>query len=196
MPYTLPTAPAVGATLDTASDRYIWSGSSWNLQPSTNVMTEFSDWSTRTPITITAVTTAPTKPATTIQDYVRYRRVGFKTYEVEYKYAQAAVGTNGSGQYLFGLPGGLTFDTSVHPLTTVIAGSSEHATYSVPNAFATVIPWGLNASKAVVLPYTSSTFRLWVYMDLTGARNFVESGSYNLSTNPIAYNVNFKFTAR
>lgn len=196
MVYTLPIAPTSGSTtIDSDTDRFIWNGSVYDNYPSTTPKLEFSNWSARTPMTIGAVTTAPTKPASPVIDYVRFRSLGNANYyEVEYKYAHTVAGTGGSGEYLFSLPGGLRFDTSVHPTTA--GSSSELASYSIPNALATIIPYGLNSAKTVVLPYSATAFRLWVYMDLVAARAVVNGGQYSLGTASIAYNISFKFTAQ
>ena len=62
-------------------------------------------------ITIGATTTAPTK-GTTAVDRIVHSRVENRLI-AEYQYKQSSIGAAGSGDYLFTLPLGLQFDTSV-----------------------------------------------------------------------------------
>jgi hypothetical protein len=67
-------------------------------------------------ITIGAVTTAPTK-GTTAVDKISWSREGAFA-NIKYEYRQTALGTNGSGVYLFSLPASLTMDTSIFSAST------------------------------------------------------------------------------
>jgi hypothetical protein len=59
-----------------------------------------------------AITTAPTV-GTVSRNNVKYRNVGGKNWEVYLTYAWSVGGSNGSGDYIFTLPGGLQFDITV-----------------------------------------------------------------------------------
>lgn len=71
------------------------------------------------PLTIGAVTTAPTK-GTIERDVASWRRVGANM-EIMYTYRQSTTGTNGTGIYLFPIPSGYAIDTSL--TGTVVAPS-------------------------------------------------------------------------
>ena len=113
------------------------------------------EWISAGPITITATTTNPTK-GTIVQDNVRYRRVNLTTWEVEYKYAQSTVGNAGTGTYIFALPSGIAFGTSV--LTTTSSTMSVLHNNAIP-ATATQA-WPLSLRPLLVIPRTSTTFQM------------------------------------
>lgn len=195
MPYILPAAPATGASFSTASDRYVWNGTRWNLQSTVNSANQPGDWVTVSGITIGGTTTAPTKPATRVQDYVRYRKTGFKNYELEYKYAQTSIGSGGSGDHVFSLPTGVSFNTTVHPIYNGALGSGV-ASYSLPNAACRVIAYGANDADALVVPFSATQFRLWVYIDLSNTRTLVGSVNYGINTiATMAYDIRLNITA-
>jgi hypothetical protein len=68
-----------------------------------------SDWIPYTMV-IGAITTAPTK-GTTVVDQAYWRRVG-DSMEIRYEYQQSAAGSAGSGTYRFPLPAGYSIDQS------------------------------------------------------------------------------------
>ncbi len=74
-------------------------------------------------ITIGATTTGPTKGTTSI-DRMITSRYGNRA-KIVYSYRQAAGGTAGSGEYLFSLPSGLSFDSSIIPDATATLYSSD-----------------------------------------------------------------------
>ena len=59
----------------------------------------------------------PTKGSTQF-DYITYELIGHKLYSIKMVYRQTTSGTKGLGTYLIKLPGGLSFDTTRHPLST------------------------------------------------------------------------------
>jgi hypothetical protein len=77
-------------------------------------------WTNAGAMTIGATTTPPTL-GTVANNSVYYRQIGPKEYEVVYKYVQSVGGSVGSGDYLFTLPAGLTFNTSL-PFQTAYTG--------------------------------------------------------------------------
>lgn len=195
MVYVLPTSPAVGASFSTGADRYQWNGTSWVKMSTTSPTSLPGDWITTQGITFTTTGTATSKPATRVIDYVRYRKTGFKNYEIEYKYAQTIQGSGGTGDLLVTLPGGLQFDQTVHPIYAGAAGVGL-ASYSLPNADATIIAYGVNDADAAVIPYSATQFRMWVYMDLSAARVIVTPGAYGFaSVANCSYNIRMNITA-
>ncbi|MFY9163314.1 hypothetical protein [Aquirufa antheringensis] len=116
-------------------------------------------WSTGVPITLGAITTAPTKGTTSI-DYVRYRNVGGKEYEVEYNILFTSVGTAGSGDYLFTLPGGLQFDFTSPGLIAYTGASGYNAMKNrIASSFGDLIVSGFHSSSEAI-PYNATQFRI------------------------------------
>lgn len=72
--------------------------------------TLITDWVSY-PLTIGASPTPPTKGGTISRDEARWRRIG-DSIQITYNFAQTAGGSNGSGNYLFPLPSGLTIDST------------------------------------------------------------------------------------
>lgn len=181
MPFTLPTAPIVGQVIRTGTDVYTWNGTRWTLAGTTS-SSILGQWINAGPITVGATTTASTKPATRLIDMVRYREVGFKTYEIEYKYAQIVQGSGGNGEYLFSLPAGLQFDTTIYPLYTGVSSAHGIVSYSIANARANMHFYGNNHVDALIIPWSATQFRVWVYQDLVAARQTVSNTAYGFNT--------------
>lgn len=105
--------------------RLISDGSNWRIL-SHRAETEWTDAGV---ITISATTTAPTKNNSVATDKIWWRRHAGDA-EVRMYYRQSATGsggTAGSGDYLFGMPSGLSIDTSRVTAQTVVIGSSFYA---------------------------------------------------------------------
>ncbi len=116
-------------------------------------------WSSSVPITIGATITAPTKGTTSI-DYVRYRNVGGKEYEVEYNILFTSAGTIGSGDYLFTLPGGLQFDFTSPGLIAYTGASGYNAMKNrIASSFGDLIVSGFHSSSEAI-PYNATQFRI------------------------------------
>ena len=80
-----------------------------------------SGWTSGGATTITATSANPTKGTTSI-DFILYRLVGPKIYEVKMSYYQTAAGSAGNGDYLFTLPAGLQFDTTYQGTNAAVGG--------------------------------------------------------------------------
>lgn len=85
------------------------------------VVQKTTDWVTTGTVTIGATTTAPTKGATAV-DKVWWRRVG-SNMEVRMEYRQTGAGGNGSGDYLFQIPGGYQIDLTKLTAYNTVEGS-------------------------------------------------------------------------
>lgn len=133
----------------------VYNGSSWN------VLTPTPTLNTQTGIVLTATTTAPTTGARAI-DQITWEDCGNK---VKLKYQLGiAGGTAGSGEYLFQLPTGMTFNTAANrnPLfTTTLFGTGIVNTGKclIP-ASGGVLFSGSWSTQLYVLPYSSNTFRV------------------------------------
>jgi hypothetical protein len=98
--------------------------------------TPITDWSYVGTNTITATTTSPTK-GTILTDKVYKRRVG-DSLELNCEYSQSSIGTAGSGTYLYSLPSGLSFDSSVITYTGAIANPQASTLTCIGDGWATV----------------------------------------------------------
>lgn len=145
-------------------------------------------WSAVVPTVTTATTTAPTKAASPLVDTMRWRRDG-NSAEIEWAYGNAGTaGTAGSGDYLFQLPTGLQFDSSLPFFTTIIGnGGLLRAPEAWPGGYG-----GFNGQSytATVIPYDSTHFRVYLHQT-AGAVSSANSVSYGSTL----INVSVKFTA-
>lgn len=113
-------------------------------------------------ITITGVTSNPTKGTTSV-DRIVHSRVGAWLKAI-YQYEQSAAGASGSGDYLFQLPSGLSFDsTFVQFYTGTII--SVTASQSFPKAIVGHGAVGMGVGSgylatATLIAYDSTRFRV------------------------------------
>lgn len=169
------TADAGTASNEVSPGFYFYNGTNWTrMDP--------EDWSIPVSITIGAVTTAPTK-GTIVYDKVTYRRTSTTSYEVTYNYSQSAVGAAGSGDYLFRLPGNLTFGSSI-----LKTSSSSYETI-VNRAIIGNGYYGDTSGRLRpigIIPYDNTRFRIMV-MDNTLSGLIVGSSTLGLNTDGASY---------
>lgn len=138
-------------------------------------------WSTSVPITIGATITAPTKGPTTI-DYVRYRNIVGKEYELEYNYLQTSAGTTpGNGDYLISLPAGLQFDFTYLGQTAYTGNAGYDAMKNrIASSNGDMLLPGYHNS-ATVIPYNATQFR--IHLNNWGSLGwyFFRYGAYTMS---------------
>jgi hypothetical protein len=149
-------------------------------------------------ISISGSTTAPTK-GTVLQDYITIQDDGSGWCTCEYAFYQSVASASaGSGVYLFTLPGGYQFDTSVHQVWTPNAdyGTTNAIRYIIPGS--TGIVGGSTAmANSVAFAYSSTQFRLsmggeQIYGTPT-LRTNVGSSGFALNNATITYNGSFRF---
>jgi hypothetical protein len=151
-------------------------------------------WSNPVAITIGATTTAPVKGTTSI-DYVRYRNVGGKEYEVEYNLVRTGGGTDGSGEYLITLPGSLQFDFTASGQTAYTGAAGYNAIVSkLLNANGDLYNTGAHNS-ATVIPYDATRFRVHTNNWGTVGWTFWNPSYYQLSVASSGFKMTFKFKA-
>jgi hypothetical protein len=170
----------------------VGSGLSWATPPTS------SAWISEV-TTIRATITAPTKGTRTM-DFIRYRPLGGKTYHVEMGYNQTTAGVAGNGIYLFTLPGGLQFDTTVQPVNTN-GGSGAITTLPV---WAAALPEGngqavIAGSAGTFVPVAYDATRFYLATVASGAGGAVYGtiiyhAYFQLSV-PVSYRASFIFTA-
>lgn len=130
------------------------------------------------PLTITAVTTNPTK-GTIVNDKIWWRRNG-DSMECRIDYEQSTAGTAGSGVYLFTIPDGKTIDGSKCRISTSVAATRALGGGTVTDA----------ASYSVLLfvaPYDTTRVRL---ADTAGG----QVSSTNRAMSATAYQLSAYFT--
>lgn len=112
-------------------------------------------------ITIGATTTAPTKGTTTI-DRVMYSRYGNRL-NADYQYNQTVAGSDGSGDYLFTLPAGLSFDSNEVTFDATASATWIAGTKIDPRAFVGRSTSSLNGDiniDMVMIAYSATQFRV------------------------------------
>ena len=131
-----------------------------------NATASITAWTTYS-LTIGAVTTAPTK-GTVTTDLAQWRRIG-QQMEWAYDYVQTALGSAGSGTYLFPLPSGYSIDLTRFPANTIvgvanmsnaadeIAASSDQGSVYVYDANNLAVKYVSPTSATEVLTYVGST---------------------------------------
>lgn len=109
-------------------------------------------------ITIGATTTAPTK-GTIVYDRIFASRKGQRL-NAKYQYQHSSAGVSGSGDYLYTLPSGLSFDTNIIiPYSgTVLASSNLTALATVGRA--SITQGGAEQTDCRAIAYNSTQFRL------------------------------------
>lgn len=110
-------------------------------------------------ITITAVTTNPTK-GTTTTDRVFHQRNG-QNLNAIYQYAQTVAGSAGSGNYLYAIPNSLSMDTNIiTPYTgSIFSATSQDLARSYVGEGTISFDTGLGNCK--LYAYSATQFRAW-----------------------------------
>jgi hypothetical protein len=145
-----------------------------------------------------ATTTAPTIGAATVNDY-SYKQIGSKTWRCQLTYSAggSSTGVNaGSGDYLFTLPNGLQFNTSISGQATFFedVGSSN---WYWPGRWLSSSSGGITnlnqGGNLFVVPYSSTQFRL-IHVGIAGVGSVIPyaSGYYGLGGN-LSWRVSFTF---
>jgi hypothetical protein len=148
-----------------------------------------NEWSTKETTVVTAVTTAPTKNAT-LKDYTRYRKVNSDTYEIIFNLVLTATGTAGSGDYLFRLPSGITWDAALTRFAGTATNNSQLIEASIPTV-GTLQDDAVNRLRtAVVIPYDNTRFRVTA-ADGTGTSTMVSNNNFAFTQDGWALQLRF-----
>jgi hypothetical protein len=153
-------------------------------------------------LAIGATTTAPTKGATKVQDYINLVDDNSGWCQVSMMYRHTSAGTAGSGDYLFSLPAGYTFDSTYHPGYTVVgqnAAAGPGLESHIPGGRGEVNNAGIGTYFIVVV-YDATRFRLlqestasWWGDVSAGVRRPMRSDWFNLSETTLTFNAGFRF---
>jgi hypothetical protein len=167
------------------SSVWIWNGSTYVQQSSS--LPNAGSWISET-TTITGSITNPVK-GTTNGDYIRYRQLNSKEYIVDLYYNQITAGAAGGGNYLYKLPTGLTFDSSIYTFYTggtYFYRDAVRAQKGLKSFSCTISSTSLGTFCSV-LPYDSTRFRISTFSDI----NFQGLGSFNLGDANLIVSVSF-----
>ncbi len=179
---------------DAPSDFYYYNGSSWmSLREPT-----WTSAGTIQSVGWNATTTAPTIGTTTVNDY-SYKQIGAKTWQCQLIYSapsNSSGNNGGSGDYLFTLPSGLQFNTSIvgQAINVDNVGTSSWIWPSLwlSNSTGTITNSG-QAGLLYVVPYSSTQFRL-IHVGIAGIGYVIPYGSgyYSVGAN-VSWRVTFTF---
>lgn len=142
---------------------------------------------------ITGVTTNPS-PGNVGINNVYYRQLGAKEYEAVYMFNQSAPGSAGSGDYLFTLPAGLQFDTTLFfqsPRTFNLGVNS--VLFALPGPSLGHITDGTNfTTVSQPFVYNATQFRI---ANVQGSSvNVMGSSVFPFSTFGLGFSFRFQFT--
>ncbi len=148
------TATAGSAPNNVIPGYYYWDGSSWNRFSTTTQLSSST-------ITVTATTTSPNLGTRNIDKTYAIDNGLIKTITVQLGYPGS---TSGSGDYIFSLPSGVSFNTNsgFNPTLTGSLWSpsvGEMAKYFIP-ARGGVVQNGSWSNEIFVIPYSSTTYRI------------------------------------
>jgi hypothetical protein len=148
-----------------------------------------TDWSASTTLTITGSSSNPTKGTGTVVDTIIWRRKG-KRAEIRYRYGHTVGGSDGNGTYIFGLPSGLTPDTTNYEVYT---GTNIY------QASRCVLPQtygggrGNTSISKNYMHYLYSTTQFAFVFDVTGTGLIMGTTGHPFSTTTIDYYGGFEF---
>ena len=147
---------------------------------------------------LTGTTSAPTI-GTSTRNNVSYRQLGAKEWEVAVALDSATTGAAaGSGDYLFTLPNGLSFDTTVpwQPIYTANVGSSvwNHYRYVIPSSTGVMTNNATASATLNVMIYSATKYR--ILAPIIGSGYYCWGSSwYQLGSSPVGMSLTFSFTS-
>jgi hypothetical protein len=179
---------------DAPTDFYYYNGSSWLSLTEPN----WTSAGTIQSVGWSATTTAPTIGAANVNDY-SYKQIGAKTWKCQLTYSAggSSTGVNiGSGDYLFTLPNGLQFNTSLAGQNAITdnVGASNWTWPGVWLSSSTGSITNLNqGGQLFVVPYSNTQFRL-IHVGIAGIGYVIPyaSGYYGVGGN-LSWRVTFTF---
>ena len=148
-----------------------------------------TDYENKGAITITATTTNPTK-GTVVTDKILMAKLGQRML-ARYSYSQSAAGTNGSGDILFALPSGVSFDTNlITPYSGNVGGvgaGKEWADSYVGTGW--IVNDAGNRGVVTLFAYDSTHFRA-IATDSFATLQQMSSSHYTFGSSTLAFEFN------
>jgi hypothetical protein len=187
--YTITALPEAGSPVTFIDDIVAELSNVALLETSVEVPV-ITEWVDAGPIQFSATTTAPVKGSTT-SDSVRWRQVG-EDYEVEYTYRQSAGGTNSTGDVLFILPSGITFDSSIPYFTGAITNvTSNSANPSLLDPVGNITLSTTDTGYGSAIAYSANSFR--VQWDDLYTQRSPFGGTFYPFSSVLSFKLNLKF---
>ena len=147
-----------------------------------------------------ATTTAPTI-GTTSRNNISYRQVGAKEWEILLAFITDGTSSPavGSGDYLFTLPNGLQFDTTLPWQATYTANvdtsSAEFHRRAIPTSSGNMTDGANHTAACYIIPYSSTQYRIITFIVGNAIRAW-GSGWYQLASgNAVGGSWTFRFTS-
>jgi hypothetical protein len=148
-----------------------------------------------------ATTTAPTV-GTTDANNVRYRQLGDKEWEVVYSFRRSVTtGANaGSGDYLYTLPGGIQWDTTL-PFQTAYNDNVGADLWSWPGRGVPSANGSMNVSDNAtikglwIVPFDATRFRVIVTVEASNLIKPQSSTAYAMGATALQFNFTFQVTS-
>ncbi|AWK04926.1 hypothetical protein HYN56_12075 [Flavobacterium crocinum] len=154
-------------------------------------------FSAKVPLTILTSPGISPLPATVTQNnFIRYRILSNNQLEVDFLYSatNGAGGRAGSGDYLFSLPAGFSFDSTEHPAYSGPTNSNTEYTYAIRDVKTAFASAGSNYTPATcfIVPYNGNLFRIVGILQTPGGT--VGSSTTPLNTNNVVIGGRFTIT--
>jgi len=143
-------------------------------------------------------TTAPTVGTTTWNN-ISYRQLGLKEWQIVMSYSGNGSGANaGSGDYLFKLPNGLSFDTTLSSQIiftgSVRANDTNFPRYIIPSGTGMITDGaGSTSTNFVPIIWNATYFRLLAY--IPGSTISCIGSPYFATTSSTGFQLTFQFTS-
>jgi hypothetical protein len=158
-----------------------------------NLIGDWIDAGTINGVGWSATTTAPTVATIINENNIKYRNIGGKNWEVYLTYSPISGGSNGSGDYLFTLPGGLLIDNTIQgqALYQIRVGEDSPAFGIWALTSSGLITNGTVMGQTYAVPYLQNIFRIFTPTYGTGNRCW-GSGFYGMLS---PMHMSFTFTS-
>ena len=158
-----------------------------------NLIGDWIDAGTINGVGWSATTTAPTVATIINENNIKYRNIGGKNWEVYLTYSPISGGSNGSGDYLFTLPGGLLIDNTIQGQALYQIRVEEDSTAFGIWALTSsgLITNGAVMGQTYAVPYLQNIFRIFTPTYGTGNRGW-GSGFYGILS---PMHMSFTFTS-
>ena len=158
-----------------------------------NLIGDWIDAGTIDGVGWSATTTAPAVATILNENNIKYRNIGGKNWEVYLTYSPISGGSNGSGDYLFTLPGGLLIDNTIQgqALYPIYVGEDSPAFVIFALTSSGLITNNTVIGQTYAVPYLQNIFRIFTPTYGTGNRCW-GSGFYGIQS---PMHMSFTFTS-
>lgn len=160
--------------------RIVSNGSNWVILSHETA----TGWSSTANITVTGSGSNPTKGTGTVVDSIQWRRKGSRA-EIRWRLGWTVGGSAGSGIYIFGLPSGLTADTTLTGGVYTGTNNYEASHYVLP--FSTGGGQSNTNGSYSYMHYLYSTTQFSYLFSVTGSPAIIQSSNHAFSSTTANY---------